>query len=151
MDDTTAQLLHEVRQDAARKRVFELLSSTEMAPEQLRAETGLDRDELDSLLKAGREQELIERTDGGRLRLTDWGERAREFVRVDDWNPSSMSTKKGRTFDVLSDLAWHCSECELSGSQPAAYIRDFRDEGFEFASNACLSFRWVVVSPHDSQ
>lgn len=134
MDDKTAQIIHKLRQDDARKRLYELLSEAEATPAELRAETGLGEDELDPILEASLEQELIERTDQRRLTLTDWGERAKEFVVVADWNPSSMSTKKGRTFDVLSDLQWHCSECELSGSQPAAYIRDFRDEGFEFVS-----------------
>ena len=135
MDDKTAQLIHKLRQDDARKRLFELLAGDGATPETIQAETGLDEDELVPILETAREQELIEHADQDRLSLTEWGERAKEFVVVEDWNPSSMSTKKGRTFDVLTDLQWHCSECELSGSQPAAYIRDFRDEGFEFVSN----------------
>jgi len=135
MEDTTARLIHTLRQNEDRKRLFELLADDGASSETLQAETDIDEDELASILEASLEEELVERTEQGRLALTDWGERAKEFVVVDDWNPSSMSTKKGRTFDVLSDLQWHCSECELSGSQPAAYIRDFRDEGFEFVSN----------------
>ncbi|MDZ7746680.1 MAG: hypothetical protein U5K28_09300 [Halobacteriales archaeon] len=134
MDDTTATLLDELRQDDARRHVVRLLSEGMPTTRELRRETGLDEPELRPILQAGLEQELLQRDDDGRLTLTEWGERAAEFVLVDDWNPSAMSTKKGRTFDVLSDCEWHCSECELSGSQPAAYIRDFRDEGFEFAS-----------------
>lgn len=135
MDDKTAQLIDELREDDARKRIFKLLSDEGTTISKLQEETGLDEEELRGLLKTGLEQELIERDSSNRLSLTDWGERAKDFVLVEDWNPSSMSTKKGRTFDVLSDGKWHCSECELSGSQPAAYIRDFRDEGFEFVSN----------------
>lgn len=135
MEDTTARLIHTLRQNEDRKRLFELLADDGADSETLGSETDSDEDELASILEASLEEELVERTEQGRLALTDWGERAKEFVVVDDWNPSSMSTKKGRTFDVLSDLQWHCSECELFGSQPAAYIRDFRDEGFEFVSN----------------
>ncbi|WP_280536900.1 hypothetical protein [Halopenitus sp. POP-27] len=134
MDDATAQLIHEIRQDDARTRVVELLEEGPRTPAELRSETGLGREELSGILETAIEQELLERTDDDRVALTDWGERAAEFVLVEDWNPSSMTTKKGRTFDVLADGEWHCSECELSGSQPAAYIRDFRDEGFEFVS-----------------
>ncbi len=135
MEDTTAGLIQKLRQDGARKRLFELLSDDGASQETLQSETGINEDELVPILETSLEQGLVERTGQDRLCLTDWGERAKEFVVVDDWNPSSMNTKKGRTFDVLSDLNWHCSECELSGSQPAAYIRDFRDEGFEFVSN----------------
>lgn len=135
MEDDTAQLIHALRQDNSRKQLFDELYESRMTAEVLQQRTGLRADELESLLETCLGQELVERTDGGKFALTDWGERANEFVQVEDWNPSSMSTKKGRTFDVLTDLEWHCSECELSGSQPAAYIRDFRDEGFEFASN----------------
>ncbi|QHS16026.1 hypothetical protein [Halopenitus persicus] len=134
MDDQTAQLVAELREDDARKRAVDLLTEAPRTPAELRSETGLDAAELDPILEAALEQELLERVDGDRLALTEWGERAAEFVLVEDWNPSSLSTKKGRTFDVLADGEWHCSECELSGSQPAAYIRDFRDEGFEFVS-----------------
>lgn len=135
MDDKTAQLIHELRQDDARKKLISLLSEGTKSIDSLIQNTGLDESELESLIRAGIEQELIEREDESRITLTDAGERASEFVLVEDWNPSRMSTKKGRTFNVLSDLKWHCSECELSGSQPAAYIRDYRDEGFEFVSN----------------
>ena len=135
MDDKTARLIHELRQDDARKRILELLSGDGTTAQKLQVETGLNEEELIPILETSINQELVERADQDRLILTDWGERAKEFVLVENWNPSSMSTKKGRTFDVLSDEKWHCSECELYGSQPAAYIRDFRDEGFEFVSN----------------
>jgi hypothetical protein len=135
MDDKTAQLIDKSRKDDARKRIFKLLSDEGTTISKLQEETGLNDGALRDLLETGLEQELIERDGSSRLVLTDWGERAQEFVLVEDWNPSSMNTKKGRTFDALSDGKWHCSECELSGSQPAAYIRDFRDEGFEFVSN----------------
>lgn len=135
MNDNTAQLIHELRQDDARKRIFEILSDDETTIEKLQAEVELDEEELIPLLEMSIQQELIERTNQDGLRLTDSGERSKEFVLRNDWNPSSMSSKKGRTFDVLSDRKWHCSECQLYGSQPAAYIRDFRDEGFEFVSN----------------
>lgn len=135
MDEKTAQLIDALRDDDARKRIFKLVSNEGATVSELRSETGLNDDELREYLETGLEQELIAREDSDRLVLTEWGERAKEFVLVEDWNPSSMSTKKGRTFDVLSDGSWHCSECELYGSQPAAYIRDFRDEGFEFVSN----------------
>lgn len=135
MDDKTAQLIDELRQDDARKRIVQLLADEGATAGAIREQTGLSEGELGPILQTSIEQELVQRGDDGRLTLTEWGERATEFVLVDDWNPSSMSSKKGRTFDVLSDQQWHCSECELSGSQPAAYIRDFRDEGFEFVSN----------------
>lgn len=134
MDDKTAQLIHELRQDDTRKRIFKLLSEGGATSTEIQLETGLHEDELAPILETSLEQELIKRNSGDRLVLTDWGERASEFALTDDWNPSSKSTKKGRTFEVLSDRQWHCSECELSGSQPAAYIRDYRDEGFEFVS-----------------
>lgn len=135
MDDETAQLIDTLREDDARKRLFERLSGEGTTVSTLQAEAELDDEECRDLLETAVEQELVERDGSDRLSLTDWGERAKEFVLVEDWNPSSTSSKKGRTFDVLSDGKWHCSECELFGSQPAAYIRDFRDEGFEFVSN----------------
>lgn len=135
MDDKTAQLISKLRQDDASKRIIQLLGDDGATAQELIEQTGLASRELTPILETGLEQELFQRLDDGRLTLTEWGERAEDFVLVEDWNPSSMSSKKGRTFDVLSDRNWHCSECELSGSQPAAYIRDFRDEGFEFVSN----------------
>jgi hypothetical protein len=135
MDDEVAQLVHELREDDARRRLIDLLSGSGQTISSLQDETGLNDTELEPLIQAGIERGLFQREGDSLIALTDAGERAAEFVLVDDWNPSSMSSKKGRTFDVLSDLEWHCSECELSGSQPAAYIRDYRDEGFEFVSN----------------
>lgn len=136
MDDDTASLINKFRQDSTRKQAFELISNGGATTRELLSRTGLNHDELAPLLESALEQELMERTEEDRFELTDWGERAEEFVSQVDWNPSSLNTKKGRTFNVLSDCEWHCSECELSGSQPAAYIRDFTDEGFEFVSKS---------------
>jgi hypothetical protein len=47
-------------------------------------------------------------------------------------NPHNEGTKSYRNFNKLTDLEWHCSECELEGSQPASYIRNWRNRGFVF-------------------
>jgi hypothetical protein len=46
-------------------------------------------------------------------------------------NPYKEGTQKHRIFDVLKDLNWHCSECELPGSQPAKALQMIRQDGFE--------------------
>ncbi|MDD5693237.1 MAG: hypothetical protein PHU86_02100 [Patescibacteria group bacterium] len=46
-------------------------------------------------------------------------------------NPYSSSTQKSKIFEVLSDLEWHCSECELPGSQPAKALQGIRQDGFD--------------------
>jgi len=46
-------------------------------------------------------------------------------------NPYSEGTQKHRIFNILSDLKWHCSECELPGSQPAKALQGLRQDGFE--------------------
>ena len=46
-------------------------------------------------------------------------------------NPYSEETQKFRIFEVLKDLKWHCSECELPGSQPAKALQMMRQDGFQ--------------------
>lgn len=46
-------------------------------------------------------------------------------------NPYKLGTQKYKTLNTLSNLKWHCSICDLPGSQPAAIIRDLRRKGFE--------------------
>jgi len=46
-------------------------------------------------------------------------------------NPYKNGIQKYRIFDVLKDLKWHCSECELPGSQPAKALQMMRQDGFE--------------------
>ncbi len=50
-------------------------------------------------------------------------------------------TVKKRTLEILSDLEWHCA-CELPSSQPAATIRDLKNEGYSFWVNEAGN-RWV--------
>lgn len=45
-------------------------------------------------------------------------------------NPYTPNTQKYRILEVLSDLQWHCSECELPGSQPAKAIQGIRQDGY---------------------
>src|SRR3989344_121079 len=46
-------------------------------------------------------------------------------------NPYNPDTQKNRIFEVLKDLKWHCSECELPGSQPAKALQMMRQDGYE--------------------
>ncbi len=46
-------------------------------------------------------------------------------------NPYPEETQKFRIFEVLKDLKWHCSECELPGSQPAKALQMMRQDGFQ--------------------
>lgn len=46
-------------------------------------------------------------------------------------NPYQEETQKFRIFEVLKDLKWHCSECELPGSQPAKALQMMRQDGFQ--------------------
>lgn len=46
-------------------------------------------------------------------------------------NPYKRETQKFRIFEVLKDLKWHCSECELPGSQPAKALQGMRQDGFQ--------------------
>jgi len=46
-------------------------------------------------------------------------------------NPYKEGTQKFRIFEVLKDLRWHCSECELPGSQPAKALQMMRQDGFD--------------------
>ena len=48
-----------------------------------------------------------------------------------DTNPYKKETQKFRIFEVLKDLEWHCSECELPGSQPAKALQMMRQDGFQ--------------------
>ncbi len=50
-------------------------------------------------------------------------------------NPFGSDTKPGHTFEVLSDLRWHCASHELCGgphfgSQPAVNIRAIKNHGY---------------------
>ncbi len=45
-------------------------------------------------------------------------------------NPYNEGTQKHRIFEILSDLKWHCSECELPGSQPAKALQGIRQDGY---------------------
>ena len=50
-------------------------------------------------------------------------------------NPFKKDTQIYRVFEVLKDLEWHCSECELPGSQPAKALQMIRQAGFEMEKN----------------
>ena len=45
--------------------------------------------------------------------------------------PFKEGTQIYKIFKVLSDLKWHCSECELPGSQPAKALQMIRQAGYE--------------------
>lgn len=51
-------------------------------------------------------------------------------------NPFKKGTQRFNFFEILSDLHWHCANCELPGSQPAATIRDLRRMGYNIISAA---------------
>lgn len=51
-------------------------------------------------------------------------------------NPFRRGTDAYRTFQILSDLEWHCANCELPGSQPAATIRGLRRKGYDLRTAA---------------
>lgn len=51
-------------------------------------------------------------------------------------NPFRKGTDSYLTFQILSDLEWHCANCELPGSQPAATIRGLRRMGYELHTAA---------------
>jgi len=51
-------------------------------------------------------------------------------------NPFSKGSQRYRLFEILSNLKWHCANCELPGSQPAATIRDLRRKGYDIISAA---------------
>lgn len=46
-------------------------------------------------------------------------------------NPYNPGTQIYRIFEKLMDLKWHCSECELPGSQPAKALQLIRLDGYE--------------------
>jgi len=46
-------------------------------------------------------------------------------------NPYKKDTQIGKIFEILKDLKWHCSECELPGSQPAKALQMIRQAGFQ--------------------
>jgi hypothetical protein len=54
---------------------------------------------------------------------------------MDDKNPYKDGTQKFRIFEVLKDLKWHCSECELPGSQPAKALQMMRQDGYDMEKN----------------
>ncbi len=50
---------------------------------------------------------------------------------MEDKNIYSIGKQMWRIFQVLKDLKWHCSECELPGSQPAKPLQIMRQDGFQ--------------------
>lgn len=73
-------------------------------------------------------------------RLTDRGQEVVEFANADH-NPSNrQNTNIYQNFEQLKQCEWVCSECQLLGAQPAANIRDFRDEGFLFDSESGMGY-----------
>lgn len=136
MDDEIAHFVNDVRDSPFKRSIFRTLANGGVDDGTLREQVEADKEAIQSLLERAIELGLVETRENRTVALTEPGERAIEFVLQDDWNPSSLDTKKGRTFEVLSDCKWHCAECELYGSQVAAYIRDFGDEGFEFISKS---------------
>ena len=50
-------------------------------------------------------------------------------------NPFNKDTQIFKIFEVLKDLKWHCSECELPGSQPAKALQMIRQAGYEMEKN----------------
>lgn len=72
--------------------------------------------------------------------LTDKGREVVEFANANH-NPSNRTnTNTYQNFEQLKRCEWVCSECQLLGAQPAANIRDFRDEGFEFDSESGMGY-----------
>lgn len=54
-------------------------------------------------------------------------------------NPFKLGTQAHETFEILSDLEWHCADCELPGSQPAATIRSLRRKGYDIETASIKS------------
>ncbi|MBU4482046.1 hypothetical protein L6278_02670 [Candidatus Parcubacteria bacterium] len=52
-------------------------------------------------------------------------------MKKDKVNPYKEETQKFRIFEILKDLKWHCSECELPGSQPAKALQGLRRDGYQ--------------------
>ncbi len=50
-------------------------------------------------------------------------------------NPFTKDTQIYKIFQILSDLKYHCSECELPWSQPAKALQMIRQAGYEMEKN----------------
>ncbi len=40
-------------------------------------------------------------------------------------------TKLFKTYEILSDLRWHCGKCEFPTTQSAGLVRDLTQKGFQ--------------------
>ena len=60
-------------------------------------------------------------------------------------NPFNEGTNLYRTFDILSDLQWHCSICELPSSQPAKLIQLIRNRGYVFDNDGGVNWEKRIL------
>ncbi len=51
--------------------------------------------------------------------------------------PFNEGTHLYKTFEILSDLKWHCGKHELPGTQPAKLIQNIRQKGYEVGRFFC--------------
>lgn len=130
MDEETANLILEIREDERRRTVLDHLADEAKNVSDSGSDANADvRTILDEFASEG----IVEQ-DGASYALTDIGERFHKYATA-DWNPSNEGTKRAATFETVSDCEWHCSACELPSSQPAKDIQMLRKEGFEFVQN----------------
>lgn len=128
MDDSTIELVLEVMESDTHRELLKSLRDGGERGDELSG-SGAERS-IDFLSAEG----LIEKS-GSKLALTERGTRILEYA-TRDWNPSREGTKRGKTYEILSDCEWHCSACELPSSQPAKDIQMLRKEGFEFVQES---------------
>lgn len=86
----------------------------------------------------------------GNFKDTKRGKLVLEYS-IKDWNPSKPSTKRGQTFEILSDGEWHCSACELPSSQPAKDIQQIRIQGFKFEGSPSMWGEYLYCENCDSK
>lgn len=135
MDETTADLFLEIRESPDWRAILDELSESGMELETLLDRVGIGHDEAIDLLNRSIDSGLIERVADKGVAITERGETALEYA-TRDWNPSNPGTKRGRTFEILSDCEWHCPSCELPSTQSAKDIQMLRKEGFEFVQES---------------
>ncbi|MFB6197302.1 MAG: hypothetical protein ABEI52_03385 [Halobacteriaceae archaeon] len=135
MDQETAEFIQDVRDSTSWSRALDALSGGATSATTVMNESEMNTDELRDFLEECLSRDVIERVAEDDLALTERGERIHEYA-TKDWNPSSPDTKRGRTFEILSDGEWHCLSCEFPSSQPAKDIQMFRKEGFEFVQES---------------
>lgn len=60
-------------------------------------------------------------------------------------NPYKEGTNLYKVFNILSDLQWHCSVCELPGSQPAKLIQLIRNQGYDFDNDGGVNWEKRIL------